>query len=103
MQLRSIATLPALEVPAQLTLKLAPPDGHLAHVTVEMDGRQVGRFTCADITTQTWLVPANGKTPRQLVITSDAAVNPGKLGVNGDTRDLALRLEAIGWVPAARR
>lgn len=42
------------------------------------------------------------ESPGELVITVDRAVNPAKLGLGSDTRDLGLRVTGITWRTAAR-
>jgi hypothetical protein len=102
---RSTTTLPAIAVPAELTLRLTAVEyagRKTSQVTVTIDGEAVGRFSCSGSCEQRWTIAPRGSAARQMVITADWSVNPAKLGIGGDGRDLALQLDGIGWIAAAK-
>lgn len=97
---RADVTLPAITVPGQLTLRLGVPAEKTAAVVVKLDDEVLGRFDCAAACERQWIVPSRGAVARRLEISTDASVKPSGAGVSQDGRDLALRLDGIGWVPA---
>lgn len=100
MKPRADVTLPAITVPGQLTLRLGVPGDGTSEVVVTLDGQELGRFACKTSCERQWIVPSRGAAARSLVISTGTSVRPSVVGASGDGRDLALRLDGIGWVPA---
>ncbi len=94
--------LPTAGARGKLTVRLYVPVDTLPAppaIDVVFNGQLVERFTAAKAEVEkTWVVPSRQGAPNELRITTSGAVVPGR----GDTRELGLKLLAIGWQPANR-
>lgn len=97
---RSETLLGPLNGPADLSLRMyAPLDAESAPaVTVRVDGQQIDRFVMDHTEfARVYRVHSRSASPDSLVIEVDRVVNPARLHLSGDTRDLGLRLQGISW------
>jgi hypothetical protein len=68
--------------------------------TFALNGRVIERVVCAHAAMRrAWIVEAQ-PAANELRISVDASVTPSKIGRGGDSRQLGLRLDKIGWKPA---
>lgn len=100
MAARSVTLIPPGTGRARLRLTLAAQDIVAPTVEVLLNGRLVDRFVLTpEKTTKEWIVSSRSDTSNVLVIQSSAVMNPKKLGISEDVRDLSLRLFSYGWRP----
>lgn len=98
---RSVTLLPPAGGNARLDLTLYVPLDALPtapNVTVRFNGVAIDRFPATSSKVQrSYAQRSKGGTPDELVIESDQVVNPKARGLQGDGRDLGLRLDTIDW------
>jgi hypothetical protein len=97
----SITLPPANGGSAQLSVRFYLPLDAISGaptVTFTLDGKVVDRFAATTAHMERkYDVPARADRSHELVIQTDRFVNPAKAGLSGDTRDLGLRLDSVGW------
>lgn len=98
---RSVTVIPAGAGRARLRLTLGAVQDRVPQtVEVSLNGRLVERFLLGPgQTTREWVVSSRDGGPNLLVIQSNVVLNPKKLGLSDDARDLSLRLFSYGWRP----
>lgn len=98
------ATLPPLEGKGRLYVRAYVPIDTLPApplIAVMLNGTVIELFTAADTAFEkSWIVASRSGMPNDLRITTSAVVNPSKMGLSADTRDLGLRVEALSWTTA---
>jgi MFS family permease len=68
-------------------------------LTITFNGNVIDRIVAKEETLErTYDVNAITTAPNELVIETDEVVNPAKRGLNADTRDLGVRLNAVEWL-----
>jgi hypothetical protein len=73
----------------------APPD-----IEVSVNGNVLERFRGDQATIEkTWTVPSRTGDENELRITTSGVVNPARMGMSTDARDLGLRIDALSWNP----
>jgi hypothetical protein len=101
---RGVVYLAPIEGQASLSLSLYVPLDVLhvpPTITVTLNGVRIDRFTePEEDISRTWQVPSKSKVPNELIIETDRVVNPAAQHVGSDPRDLGLRLNSLGWMPA---
>ena len=104
MKQRGVVILPPIHGEAKLSLQMYVPLDALRvppTITVSLNGKQIDQFRATTSTVgRDYVVPAQGTTGNELVIATDRIVNPAAQHLSGDSRDLGLRLDSLGWVPA---
>jgi hypothetical protein len=101
---RSRTVLGALPGPGLLEMSFfAPLDvGPPSNVTIAIDGVAIDRFRPSEAHfRRVYRLEAKGK-PAELTIEVDRVVNPARLGLGGDARDLGLRVSSMTWRTAPR-
>lgn len=101
---RSETILPPLRGKARLTLGYFVPLDVLGDpppvVTVRVNGVVVDQLTASQANiTREIDVDARDDANNELVIETSRVANPAKLGRGGDSRDLGLRVNLLGWMP----
>jgi hypothetical protein len=99
---RSVTILPPLRR-AQLVLAFyIPLDvlGAAPTVTLRINGNVVDQFMASQkLMSREITVDARDDATNELVIETSRTVNPAAKHLGGDTRDLGLRVNALGWMP----
>jgi hypothetical protein len=102
----SVTHLPPLEGRGQLLLRFyLPIDGvpKPATVTMRWNGRVIDTFAATAFTMEkNYTVDSVPRGENELRIVVDEVVNPARMGLGDDARDLGLQLRSIGWGPATR-
>lgn len=98
---RGRALLPPIKGRARLVVRLYVPLDAIKgtpNVTISLNGVALDRVaaTKADIE-RTFTVTPRSDVPNELVIETDRVVNPLKEHINGDPRDLGVRVSGIEW------
>lgn len=69
-------------------------------IEVWLNGALLERFTPADdLVEKSWVVESRHDAPNELRITTTEAIVPARSGKSHDTRELALRVDALSWTP----
>jgi hypothetical protein len=101
---QSRATLPPVAGNARLTLSFYVPLDLLEarpNVTIRLNGAVVDRFQVRSNTVEREMIVASrGDASNELVIETDRVAVPSERYLGGDRRQLGLRLNALGWMPA---
>lgn len=98
---RGVVLIPAPPGKGVLTLTLGKPTELQPEVEVRVNGVLLERFEMPpDPITKQWAVEAMAGAPTRLEIITSETINPLKLGIGGDPRDLGLQLFEYRWQPA---
>jgi hypothetical protein len=104
MSKRSVAMLSPIRGRAMLALSLyVPLDvlGAQPNVTIRLNGVILDRFVAERKNlSRAYNVEARRDAPNELVIETDRTVIPAALHAGSDRRELGLRLNSLGWMPA---
>ncbi len=98
---RGRVVLPPRLARMQLSMVLFVPIDVLPHapnLTITFNGKVIDRIhaTTKELE-RTYDVDANTNVENELLIQTDETINPAARGLNGDTRDLGVRLNEIEW------
>jgi hypothetical protein len=102
----ALLTLPAAPPQARLRLRLFAPLHVLPHkpnVEISLNNRVLERFEITDAyTDKVFDVRPFTSLSNELRITTDQVVNPARLNLGADQRDLGLRLDNLEWLAVRR-
>jgi hypothetical protein len=85
---------------AKLTLHLEPEASIRPMIELTVNGVVVDRFRVTGYVAREWTVDARTDSVNEITLTADAAVNPAKLGISPDARDLSVRMLEFRWEAA---